>query len=148
MLIISGLGSLFSKHISNNRSKRIYIAVCGIGLSLIFYIFALTPLLNLFLGLPFIVKMVLAVIFIAPSAFFLGMPFPTGLSALSENRKGLLPWAWGMNGALSVTGAMLARILSVSFGFTLVIGGALMVYIIAALVYRSNEKGEFASTTT
>jgi len=140
MLIISGLGSLLSARIASNRTLRIKIAAGGIALSLLFYIFLLSPILNLCLGLPFIIKVVLAVILIAPAAFFMGMPFPTGLDALAEKRPGLLPWAWGMNGALSVTGSSLARLLSVSFGFTPVLVAAILIYVAVGLIYRVNEK--------
>jgi hypothetical protein len=83
--------------------------------------------------------MAISVLVIAPAAFFMGMPFPTGLTSLSANRGSLLPWAWGMNGALSVTGTALARLLSVSFGYAAVLMIVLGLYALAALVYRSNE---------
>jgi SAM-dependent methyltransferase len=139
MLVISGLGSLFSERISLNGKKRIHFAVLFTGLSLLFYIFGLSPLLNLCLGFPFLFKIFLAVVVIAPAAFFMGMPFPGGLSALSRNRTGLLPWAWGMNGALSVSGAMIARILSVSVGFTPVVAAAIVLYIVAGITFPANE---------
>jgi hypothetical protein len=75
---------------------------------------------------------VIAVVLIAPAAFFMGMTFPTGLDALGGKVGGLLPWAWGMNGALSVTGAVVARLLSVSFGF---------VHVLVGIIYPANEAG-------
>jgi hypothetical protein len=139
MLVISGLGSLFSDRISLNSKKRIRLSTLWIILSLLFYIFGLSPVLNLFLGFPFIFKIVLSIIFIAPAAFFMGMPFPAGLAALSRNRKGLLPWAWGMNGALSVSGVMVARLLSVSIGFSAVLVGALVLYALVGILFPINE---------
>ena len=140
MLVISGLGSLYSSGFNENRRKIVRIAAAGITGSVLFYLFGLSPLLRLMLGMPLIVKMFSAVVFVAPAAFFLGMPFPTGLSALSENREGLLPWAWGMNGALSVTGAVAARLLSVSFGFTVVLLCVIALYCSAMLFFPTNEK--------
>ncbi|MBN2531770.1 MAG: hypothetical protein JXB88_02700 [Spirochaetales bacterium] len=138
MLVISGLGSLFCSRFKENWIKGVRIAVFGISLSILFYIVALNPLLSLFLGYPFPFKIILAILFIAPSAFFLGMPFPSGLSALSLSRKGFIPWAWGMNGALSVTGTMIARIISVSFGFFPVLVCALGLYLCAGILFPSN----------
>jgi len=69
----------------------------------------------------------------------MGVPFPTGLSALSSNRREILPWAWGMNGALSVTGSVLTRVISVSAGFTVVLLCVAGLYFAAALLYRANE---------
>jgi hypothetical protein len=47
MLVISGLGSLFSSRISKNRTVRIRGAAVGVGVSLLFYIFLLSPVLGL-----------------------------------------------------------------------------------------------------
>jgi hypothetical protein len=73
------------------------------------------------------------------------MPFPTGLSALSENRRAILPWAWGANGALSVTGSVLTRIISTSAGFPAVLVVVAALYCIAGLVFTSNEVKEVGS---
>jgi hypothetical protein len=43
-----------------------------------------------------------------------------------------------MNGALSVTGAVLTKLLSVSFGFPVVLLVAAVVYVLAALTFRAN----------
>jgi SAM-dependent methyltransferase len=140
MLVISGLGSLSAAHVNRLQKKHIRFASFCICLSLLFYLFGLSPLLNLFLGFPFPVKIIFAIVVIFPAAFFMGVPFPAGLSALSRNRKGLLPWAWGMNGALSVTGVMIARLLSVSIGFSIVLAGALVCYSLAGILFPANER--------
>jgi hypothetical protein len=139
LLVISGLGSVFSNRFANKPAFGVKIAAIGITASLVFYMFGLTPCLRLMLGLPFFVKVLLSIVFIAPAGFFMGIPFPTGLSTLSANRERLLPWAWGMNGALSVTGTVFARLLSISTGFFWVLLCAIVLYIIAALIFKSNE---------
>ena len=85
---------------------------------------------------------------IAPFGFFLGIPFPTGLAVLSANRKSILPWAWGMNGALSVTGSVLTRIISTSAGFSAVLMSVAVVYVAAALLFTANAKGATLSPTS
>lgn len=141
MLIISGIGSICSSYLAQSKKKIVRLAVAGIVLSVVFYIFGLTPLLSAVLGIPFVLKIIVVVLIIAPAAFFLGMPFPNGLSALSQSKPRLLPWAWGMNGALSVTGAVLGRLLSVSFGFQTVLITAIVVYITAGVLFAANEGG-------
>jgi spermidine synthase len=142
MLIISGLGSLYASRYGavGRRAFIIRVAVAGIALSLLFYIFGLSPLINTMIGFPLAVKLFAAVIFIAPAAFFMGMPFPSGLSSLESNRPRLLPWALGMNGALSVTGAVAAKLISISYGFPAVLTLVIVLYLIVALVYKSNEQ--------
>ncbi len=139
MLVASGIGALAGNRLPVSRSLRVWLAAGGITLSMLFYIFPLSPLLNATLGLALPLKILLSVLFIAPAAFCLGIPFPTGLDSLSSRRRSLLPWAWGMNGALSVTGSVLTRIVSISAGFDVVLACVIAVYLVAALVFRSNE---------
>jgi spermidine synthase len=139
MLIISGIGSICSRYLAKTRLKIVRLAVAGIVLSVAFYLFGLSPVLSLFLGVPFAIKLFIVIVLIAPAAFFLGMPFPNGLSALTENRPRLLPWAWGMNGALSVTGTVLGRLISVSFGFTAVLLLSMVVYLVVGLLFPANR---------
>ena len=116
--------------------------MCGIVAFVLFYQFGLSPVLKAGLGLSLPIKALLAAGLIAPFGLFLGVPFPTGLAVLSANRKSILPWAWGMNGALSVTGSVLTRIISTSAGFSAVLMGVAVVYAGAALLFGSNGKGD------
>ena len=76
----------------------------------------------------------MTILLIAPLAFCMGMPFPLGLSKVAYARPEFIPWAWGINGCASVLSAILATLLSVHFGFNLVIGIALVLYFISAVV--------------
>jgi hypothetical protein len=68
-----------------------------------------------------------------PAGMVMGMPLPAGVRVLAERQPQLIPWAWGMNGALSVLGATLAVFIAMNWGFsvTLLCGAAL--YAAAAL---------------
>jgi len=139
MLIISALGSLYASRFASRKAFIVRAAVLGVAASLLFYIFLLPTLIDNLIALPLGFKLVLALLFIAPAAFFMGIPFPTGLSALESGRARLLPWALGMNGALSVTGAVASKVLSVSYGFPVVLAMAIVLYLIVGVVYMSNE---------
>jgi hypothetical protein len=139
MLVLSGLGSLASGASRMRWRKVVLLAVAGICASCLFYIFGLPPLVDALLGLPLIAKITLAVVFIAPAAFCLGMPFPNGLETLSSTRPALVPWAWGVNGALSVTGTVLARLVSISEGFAFVLACTMGLYLLAFLCFSGNE---------
>src|SRR5208337_28895 len=82
MLVLSGLGSLSSASWRVSGGRRVLIAAIGIGVSCAFYIFGLTPLVDGLLGLGLGIKICVAALVVAPAAFCLGIPFPTGLSAL------------------------------------------------------------------
>ncbi|MBN1524852.1 MAG: hypothetical protein JW904_10235 [Spirochaetales bacterium] len=140
MLIISGIGSIISGRFQYKRSTVVLIAVGGIVASSLFYLFGLSPLLRSLQEIHFALKVIISIIIIAPSAFFLGMPFPNGLRAISDHMPDLLPWTWGMNGALSVTGAVLCRLISITFGFSLVLVLTMAIYITAALTFPTFAK--------
>jgi hypothetical protein len=68
--------------------------------------------------------MLVAALALAPAGLLMGMPFPQGLRRLSVTANYpamLLPWAWGINGALSVVASVLAALLALSFGFDVVL---------------------------
>jgi hypothetical protein len=138
MLIISGLGSLFSGRFGNRTVFALKMAGGIVALVTLGYIFLLPGLLDLFLGWPLPVRMIIAVLTIAPAAFCMGMFFPSGLAALSRDKPELVPWAWGVNGALSVTGSLLPKMISIHWGFSTVLILAAVIYIGAGLLYPAN----------
>jgi hypothetical protein len=84
------------------------------------------------MGLPDALRIVISAVLIAPMAFFMGMPFPLGLARVQASDARLVPWAWAINGCASVTGAVLATLLAIHVGFTVVVVVALMLYGVAA----------------
>jgi len=50
-----------------------------------------------------------------------------------RNNHFFLPWAWGLNGALSVVAPPLANLLLRNIGLHAVLGGAILLYAVAAL---------------
>lgn len=139
MLVISGVGSLVGGKLQWSRHSVVRVAVLGIVASLLFYVFGLPKIMTGLLATPMLVRIIVSMLIIAPGAFFLGVPFPSGLAALTKSKERLIPWAWGMNGALSVTGSVLATILTISFGFHVVLIVAMAVYVIAGVIFPANE---------
>lgn len=139
-LIFAGLGSGYSprwaRHIERIRPKpdglAIPAAVLGIVVIALIYLAGLPPVFRSLMVLPGILKVPIVIGFIAPLAFCMGMPFPLGLSKVAEAMPTFIPWAWGLNGCASVISAILAAILSIHFGFTVVVVLALGLYGTAA----------------
>lgn len=121
MLIFSGAGSYVSPHL---RSVSRYI-LAGIPCLVLAGAFALPPLLHGTISLPLAARVGIMLLFIAPPAFLMGMPFALGISAIGEDQ---VPWAWGVNGCLSVVSTPLATIIAVELGFA-------WVMILAACAY-------------
>jgi SAM-dependent methyltransferase len=138
MLIFSALGNLASGLLKQFRVVVVAAACVLIAGGLCFYIFGLEGFLALFHASGLVERIFASVLIIAPVAFFMGVPYPNGLDSLQEHRPHLLPWAWGMNGGLSVAGSALARILAVSSGFPLLLTVGALVYIMVGALFFVN----------
>ena len=130
-LVFAGLGSLFSGRLGVGANPSVY-PVAGIAFVAVVYLFLLPPLFQGLATLPLAAKFTVSLLLIVPLAFCMGMPFPLGLGRLGGEGAGLIPWAWAINGCASVLGAVLATLLAIEFGFTVVILVAVGLYGIAA----------------
>jgi SAM-dependent methyltransferase len=139
MLICSALGNLASGLFKRFRLAAVAVSCALIAGGLCFYIFGLDGFLDQFRAAGLLTRVFAAALIIAPVAFFMGVPYPNGLDSLQENRPHLLPWAWGMNGGLSVAGSALARILAVSSGFPVLLTLGALVYVMVGALFFVNE---------
>jgi SAM-dependent methyltransferase len=120
IFFFSGLGSWWSARIPHR------IGLGALILVVLSYPLLMPRLFNLFLGQPLGLRMAVAVTALAPLGFLLGVPFPRGITWLEGQAPGLVPWAWGINGAASVVASVAAALLALSLGFSwaLIIGAA------------------------
>ena len=58
------------------------------------------------------------------------------MQVLSDRARGLVAWAWGVNGAASVIGATVATLVAVHAGFRVVVGLAALLYLTVPLSLR------------
>jgi hypothetical protein len=120
LLFFSGLGSLTSGRLPYR------VALAALVLVVLAYPVLLPRLFDLFLGTTISARVAIAVGALAPLGFLLGVPFPRGIGWLERRAIGLIPWAWGVNGAASVIASVSAALLALSFGFSWVLlAGAL-----------------------
>lgn len=140
-LVFAGLGSGYSGRLERMSAERmpsfgpLSWAAASVAIISLFYVVLLPPLFQRLIALPDTVKILISLALIAPLAFCMGMPFPLGLSRLAQKAQQLIPWAWGVNGCASVLSAILATILAIHFGFTVVICLALALYASAVISY-------------
>jgi hypothetical protein len=140
ILLFSGLGSGASGRATDPK-KAIRLATIVVVLTVLFDAFALDPILRALLGLPAFARALIAVLAVAPTAFFLGYYFPTALETLGRDpeRAPLVPWAWAVNGATSVVAAVLGEILSVHLGFRFVLGLVVLCYLLALATFPASK---------
>ena len=135
-LIFAGLGSLCCHSLKNVFSQRnpIPLAVGALSLIALLYVWMLPHVFDHFLASRDAVKVIVSIGLIGPLAFFMGMPFPLGITLLKPHSPNLTAWAWGINGCASVVSAILAPCLAISYGFNAVILLAISVYLISGWV--------------
>jgi hypothetical protein len=66
----------------------------------------------------------------------MGVPLPTGVRLVAARQPQLVPWAWGINGALSVLGATLAVFVAMNWGFSVTLVCGAVAYTGAALLIK------------
>ena len=133
LLLGTGLGAAWSRRFPSARLPQ-----AGIGAALAVAVIAIAviavtgPIIDWAIPFPRAVRMVISAAMLVPMGLALGMPMPTGLRLLGAKAPQMLPWAWGINGALSVLGATLAIFIAMNWGFRVTLLSASAVYVIAA----------------
>jgi hypothetical protein len=140
MLISSALGNITSWSFKRYRVFVVPIACVFVCFGFLFYIIGLDGFLAMFRSSSMLTRFFISALVIAPPAFFMGIPYPNGLDSLQETKPHLLPWAWGMNGGLSLVGGALARVLSVGSGFPVLLKLGIVVYIMIGALFPINER--------
>ncbi|MFZ3137516.1 MAG: hypothetical protein WA126_09025 [Thermodesulfovibrionales bacterium] len=133
ILISSGIGSLLSYRIYPLRSPVITAVV---SMFIILYTIFLPYISGIISPHLFTVKIIIILFILMPLGFLMGIPFPAGLKILSNKNQSLIPWAWAINGCLSVLAPILTVILAMAVGFKLVLWIGALTYAIAFLIMK------------
>ncbi len=144
-LVFASCGAGVSERLAGRMTSRfgkrapaaaISVAVAAVVVVALLYLIAVPTAFTTFAGLGTAGRALIALTLIAPLAFFMGMPFPLGLTLVRRADAALVPWAWGVNGCASVVSAVLAMLLAMHLGFAVVVIIALVLYGLAALIVR------------
>jgi hypothetical protein len=137
LLFFSGVGSWLSKRIS------LQLSLGALACLILVMLFFLPGLFEITLGLSMGARLGITVLALAPLGFLMGIPFPGGLrlltigqtqSADSEKENAPrtdIPWIWAVNGAASVVAPILAALLALTFGFSVVLRIGAVCYLVA-----------------
>ena len=135
ILFFSGLGSLAAARLPPHRALPLLV------LAALLYPLGLPALLDALMGLPLGLRLLATAVCLAPLGFLMGTPFPGGLAWLQQRAPGLIPWAWAVNGCLSVIASVLAAMLALSAGFSWVLAAGALAYAGAWLILRRQLPG-------
>ena len=135
LAVFSGLGSLLSGYLKQSKQRIARFALLSIIVLTIIYLLVFPTIFQTFLASSLALRIIITVLLLAPLGLFMGMPFPIGLGTLAGDTKRFAPWAWGINGATSVLGSVLAIILAMALGFKIVSIIAAAGYFAAILLF-------------
>lgn len=138
ILISTGIGSLFSGYIKNEKNK-LRISLILIPL----LVFSLGPLMDF--GFMYFdkssdfVKVIMSVGFVFPLFFVMGMPYPTLLKGvLVKDGARLFPWMIGINSVATLLGGVTATVIALLSGYGFVVlAGAVSYCLVLGLLWRS-----------
>ncbi len=135
LLAASGTGSALSGRLCARWGARGLArrAIAVLAVLMIVYALALGPMFHALLGLPLGGRIVIAALLVALPGLLMGALLPTGVRAANALGPEVVPWAWGLNGATSVVGSILAITLSMNYGFTATLYAGVVAYLLGML---------------
>jgi len=134
LLMATGVGSYLSKRLSiTHRGKSVKALLLALCLSIIAYSFMLPYLFHLLLPYSLLSRQCFTLLMLFPLGMLMGIPFPLGIRWLSSLSSPLIPWAWCVNGCSSVVSSILAVMIALGGGFTLVLYLAACCYALATI---------------
>ena len=135
MLLFSGAGSLWAswRPPSARVGRLLLLGVVGMGAVVAF---GLVPVLYAaLLWLPLVARLGIVGLSLAPLAFAMGTAFPVGMARMPAGGASVIPWAWAINGWMSVAGSLGTVLVARLYGYSWAFGLALLAYGVAFLLW-------------
>jgi hypothetical protein len=136
MLVFTGLGSLLSERWFRTPTPRVWMVPVALAVFLVAFVVLSPDMVRAWICWPQWARVLFTVGLLAPLGLLLGVPFAYGIRLVNQLNPTIVPWAWAVNGCLTVIGAILTVILSMTFGFSAVLLGAIPVYFLAFLAVQ------------
>lgn len=142
LLLASGLGSALSSFGARRWGVQAFVrrTIAVLALILLVYAVGLQPFFHALIGIPFVARVAIAVILVFIPGLLMGTLLPSGVRTANAVSEDVVAWAWGLNGATSVVGSVLAVLLSMNGGFTVALGVGIAVYLLGMLILPKVEQ--------
>ncbi len=136
ILIGSGAGSLLSTRFSIMRNRLIIVILL---ILVIAYSFFLPSTSDIISHSSIVSKIIYTFLFFTPLSLLMGIPFPLGIRNLGGTNAAAIPWAWTINGCLSVVAPIASVMLAMTVGFRGVLWIGAGAYLFAFLTFPEPE---------
>lgn len=135
MLLSSGIGSFMAGRLREESLLRsLMVALVAVILLASLQAWVVPDLLKTYaLGLPSFVRILITIAVLSPLGFAMGFPFPLGLRLLPDSAASVVPWAWALNGWMSVVASIATVLVSRNFGYQDASMIAVAAYVLALL---------------
>jgi hypothetical protein len=131
MLIFTGIGSILSERWFRSGTSRAWFVPLMIAVAIVLFMLLSPSFVEGWIVWPKLSRIFATICILAPIGLILGVPFAYGIRMLNHLNPTLIPWAWAVNGCMTVIGSILTVLLSMNFGFNLVLSVAIIIYCIA-----------------
>ncbi len=130
ILVFTSLGGLWVQNKSGQDIRSAMAALIGM---LILTVVSFELLAPHILKVSAALRYFMAILFLLPVGFLMGLPFPLGMCHIL-NSPVQRAYAWSVNGCASVLSSVIAAQVAVSFGIPLIAVGAVLTYFLAYVV--------------
>jgi hypothetical protein len=138
LLVSTSAGAYLSSRIAVAGLGRV-MWIAGIALAVLSAVggFVLPSVLHALIGASLPVRAILTVALVAPSGVLMGVMVPSIVRILAGAESSLVPWGWGVNGATSVIGTVIATVIAIYGGFTTTFMVGAIAYLAAGILGAS-----------
>ena len=132
VLLSTAVGAWLSARFPVARLGRVML-VAGLALGLVALIYGLVlgDLLRAWIGLERPLRIAITIVLVTPCGLLMGAMIPSAVRVLGAAKSPLIPWGWGVNGAMSVIGTSIATIIAIYAGFT-------AAFVVGAVMYAAS----------
>jgi hypothetical protein len=137
LLSAAGAGSRLVSAVRDEALGRTGMGLmAGLLVVVAVYGVVVPPILRACVSLSTPMRISIAALALAPLGLGLGMPFALGMRVAQRSVPRLTPWLWGVNGAASVSGSVLAVVVALGAGITASYWLGAIFYLIALVSYQ------------
>ncbi|HEY4182949.1 MAG TPA: hypothetical protein VGM90_39265 [Kofleriaceae bacterium] len=135
VLLATATGAALSARFPIAKLGRV-MTIAGIALGVLAAIYGLVlgDLLRSLIGLERPLRIAITAILVAPCGLLMGVMIPSVVRVLGAADSALVPWGWGVNGAMSVIGTSVATVIAMYGGFTATFIVGAVLYVIAGVL--------------
>jgi len=141
LLVASGVGAALSVRLARLPAVRVISFATAIISTAMLVWLAFAHLMHpRLMQLPLAARAAITLLGLLPVGILLGLPFPTAVKALEKLNPNFIAWAWGVNGVTSVLASIVAIVVAMRMGFTIVVCIAAATYLVGMVSYGLHSR--------